>query len=79
MRTLRIHPLNNIHKKCIIVLISFIMLYLTSLVLIYLTTWSLYLLTTFTQFSLTPPPASGNHKSDLFDFILKMYSITLDI
>ena len=36
--------------------------------LLYLVTERLYLLTTFLQFSLPSPPASGNHKSDLFFF-----------
>ena len=44
----------------------FIMLYITSLVLIYLITGGLYLLTAFIQLPLPLPPASGDHKSDLF-------------
>ena len=43
-----------------------IMLFIASLVLIYLITGGLYLLTTFLQFRVSPPLASGSHKSDLF-------------
>ena len=63
MRTL---DLLNFHIKHTAVLIIFITLCITSLVLIYLIIGSLYLLIAFVQFPLSPPPGSGNHKSDLF-------------
>ena len=66
MRTLRIYSRNNFAMYHTAVLTVVIMLYTTSLVLTYLVTGSLYLLTTFLLFPLPPPPASDNHKSDLF-------------
>ena len=51
------------------------MLYITFLVLIYPITGSLYFLAAFIQFLLAPPPASGNHKPDLFFCELFVFEI----
>ena len=66
MRTLRIYSLTNFSIYHTAVLTIVVMLYIPSLVLIYLTTRSVHSLITFLQFLLLTPPASGNHKSDLF-------------
>ena len=80
MRTLRIYSLNHFHILHTAVFVIFIMLYFMSLVLIYLVTGSLYLLTTFIQLCLPPPPASGNHKSDLFcEFVCFIYLVALGL
>ena len=67
VKALRIYSLNNFHIPRTVVLIIFTLLYITFLVLIYLVAE----ICTFrlpSSASLSPPPTSGNHKSDLFFF-----------
>ena len=66
MRTFRICSFSNFQIYHTVVLTIVIMMYIASPILIYLITVSLYLLTTFVPFAHPSPPASGNHKSDLF-------------
>ena len=79
MRTLRIYSLNSCHILHPALFTIFIMLCITALVLIYLITGSLYLLTTFIQFPLPPPPASGNHKPDLFFYEFVCFWSIIDL
>ena len=66
MKALRIYCL-NFHMPHTVVLIIFTMLYITFLVLIYLVA-EICVFRLSSSDSLSPPPTSGNHKSDLFFF-----------
>ena len=66
VKALRIYCL-NFHMPHTVVLIIFTMLYITFLVLIYLVA-EICVFRLSSSDSLSPPPTSGNHKSDLFFF-----------
>ena len=66
VKALRIYCL-NFHMPHTVVLIIFTMLYITFLVLIYLVA-EICIFRLSSSDSLSPPPTSGNHKSNLFFF-----------